>query len=232
MVILDKNGAPTGMAKCSKCGKIKPLSAFHKKKSTKYGIRSTCKECAARERKAYYEDNKEKEFATHSVYENANRGAINAKRAERRRNSLDYYKKHHRYVKRRLKEDVDFLLIYRLRNRAVRAFEVSGCKSVFTYRELFGCSIPEYRKYIEGLFDEDMNWEGFLNREIHIDHIIPCSYFDLSKPENQLICFHYLNTRPLWAKENLSKRNTITISQAEKQALIESIRTALSGGLR
>jgi hypothetical protein len=50
-----------------------------------------------------------------------------------------------------------------------------------------------------------MNWNKFNKGEIHIDHIIPCSSFDLTKSEEQRKCFHYTNTQPLWAKENLSK---------------------------
>jgi hypothetical protein len=43
----------------------------------------------------------------------------------------------------------------------------------------------------------------------HIDHIRPISSFDLTKPEQQIKCFHYTNLQPLWAKENLSKGSKI-----------------------
>jgi len=46
-------------------------------------------------------------------------------------------------------------------------------------------------------------------KEWHIDHIKPCASFDLSKPSQQRKCFHYSNMQPLWAKDNLKKRNTI-----------------------
>jgi hypothetical protein len=39
----------------------------------------------------------------------------------------------------------------------------------------------------------------------HIDHIIPCVSFDLSKPKEQAKCFHYSNLQALWKHENLSK---------------------------
>ena len=39
----------------------------------------------------------------------------------------------------------------------------------------------------------------------HIDHIIPCTRFNLTSAAQQRICFHYSNLQPLWAYENFSK---------------------------
>ena len=41
--------------------------------------------------------------------------------------------------------------------------------------------------------------------EIHIDHIRPCSSFNLTKEDEIEKCFHYKNMQPLWAKDNLTK---------------------------
>ena len=54
-----------------------------------------------------------------------------------------------------------------------------------------------------------MTWDKFLNGEIHIDHKIPCSYFDLSNYEEQKKCFNYKNLQPLWAIDNIIKSNKI-----------------------
>jgi hypothetical protein len=43
----------------------------------------------------------------------------------------------------------------------------------------------------------------------HIDHIIPCASFDLRCPVQQLACFHYNNLQPLWAEDNIRKRDKI-----------------------
>lgn len=44
-----------------------------------------------------------------------------------------------------------------------------------------------------------MTWENHKHCGWHLDHIIPCSSFDLSDPEQQNKCFHYTNLQPLWA---------------------------------
>jgi len=48
-----------------------------------------------------------------------------------------------------------------------------------------------------------MTWEN--HGEWHIDHIKPCSLFNLLNEDEQKKCFHYTNLQPLWASENLSK---------------------------
>ena len=44
-----------------------------------------------------------------------------------------------------------------------------------------------------------------VNDDFHVDHIKPCSSFNLEDPEEQKKCFHYKNLQPLWAKDNLAK---------------------------
>lgn len=58
-----------------------------------------------------------------------------------------------------------------------------------------------------------MIWENY--GEWHIDHIIPCSAFNLEDREQALRCFHYTNLQPLWAQDNLSKSNKIMSCQPE-----------------
>ena len=54
-----------------------------------------------------------------------------------------------------------------------------------------------------------MTWQNHTVTGWHIDHIMPCSNFDLSKPEQQKECFHYTNLQPLWYDENIRKSNKV-----------------------
>jgi len=72
---------------------------------------------------------------------------------------------------------------------------------------MLGCPINDFKIYLESKFEPGMTWENYGRGKgrWHIDHIIPCALFDLSKPEHQYRCFHFSNLQPLWEIENLSK---------------------------
>ena len=38
-----------------------------------------------------------------------------------------------------------------------------------------------------------------------IDHVRPCASFDLSNESEQLECFNYKNTQPMWREDNERK---------------------------
>jgi hypothetical protein len=109
--------------------------------------------------------------------------------------------------KYRRHNDISYNLLCNLRGRMKKLLN-GKCKSKKTL-ELIGIPNKEFiKKYIESKFKPGMSWEK--RHLIHIDHIIPCSSFDLTKPEEQAQCFHYTNLQPLWASENLAKGSKIS----------------------
>ena len=81
-------------------------------------------------------------------------------------------------------------------------------KSGSAVRDL-GCSVKCLKEHLESLFYKHpgsglkMSWDNY--GEWHIDHIKPCSKFDLTIDSEQRECFHYTNLQPLWAEDNLRK---------------------------
>jgi len=76
-----------------------------------------------------------------------------------------------------------------------------------TTAELIGCSIKLLKQYLERKFKPGMTWKNHGRFGWHIDHIRPCSKFDLSNHLQQKICFNYKNLQPMWAEENIRKSN-------------------------
>ena len=74
-------------------------------------------------------------------------------------------------------------------------------------QKLLGASHRKTVKHIESLFQPGMSWNNY--GKWHIDHIVPCSSFDLKCPVQQLACCHYTNLQPLWQFDNLSKGSKI-----------------------
>jgi hypothetical protein len=199
--------------KCIKCQKIRLVKFFNKRKTSKDGLRNSCKSCEAKKCKEYYfsnkeaiiewkkknqtkiqkyqqdyypkyrEKNKEKIIKYKKQYQTKNRDKINAK------------------INKKYKEDINYRIKHNLRTRLNLAIKNNSKHSSTII--LLGCSIKKFKEHIEKQFTHNMSWNNY--GQWHLDHIKPCASFDLSKKEEQKICFHYSNFQPLWAKDNLIK---------------------------
>lgn len=128
-------------------------------------------------------------------------------RSRIRRRKLPAKIKQRQNESKRRKEDANYRIGKCQRGR-IRELLVGKKKCAPTLK-LLGCSLVELKTYLESLFQLGMSWENYGKNGWHIDHIIPCAAFDLSKPEEQHKCFHYTNLQPLWAIDNLRKGNKI-----------------------
>jgi hypothetical protein len=75
----------------------------------------------------------------------------------------------------------------------------------------FGCSPKQLRAHIESQFTRRMSWDNY--GEWHVDHIVPCSAFDLTRLTQMRLCFNWQNLRPTWAAENLAKSSKLIYPQ-------------------
>jgi len=109
------------------------------------------------------------------------------------------------YVKKRSKNDPAFRMAQSIRGRARAALNGNEKHA----RSVCGCSAAQLRAHIEKQFTEGMTWKNY--GEWQVDHITPCRVYDLSDPEHQRMCFHFLNLRPLWRRANMAKGGKILV---------------------
>ena len=173
--------------------------------------------------KEWYQKNKEKIREQQKEYWQKNRKKINEYRQRpeiktKRKEYLLKNKEHKKeWQKNRYKTDLNHKNACILRSRIYSALK-NNTKSASTMK-LLGCSIEFFKHYYESKFTKGMSWAKVMNGEIHCDHIIPCSRFNQSNPQEQRQCWNYTNLQPLWAKENLEKYDKILqeINQKETQ---------------
>lgn len=93
-------------------------------------------------------------------------------------------------------------IIHNMRKRVSKALKTSSDSTV----DLIGCSSNQLRAHIQAQFIGCMSWDNY-GTAWHIDHIVPCSYFEPSRKEERMRCNHFSNLRPLWAKTNIKRSN-------------------------
>jgi len=215
---------------CKDCHEEKNLVEFPKHAQMKDGHLNQCRVCKINYLKRYGQNNKEKLSEKAKVYYeehcelikqrvrnhwNDNATEINQKRRERYENDASYRNKRlkecsdsnatcrpERRKKAREEKSASYYLEL-CRKRMWHAFNGRGAKSDKT-KSLLGCDGDFLKKYLESTKVPGKDYS-----DAHIDHIIPCSSFDMLDEEQQRKCFHYTNLQLLPAHENLLKSNKI-----------------------
>jgi hypothetical protein len=130
--------------------------------------------------------------------------ALCKERANAQRNSPAGRAYMRKWQSEKAKKNPAFRLEKNIRTRIWFAlFKNKKTKSARTL-ELLGCTVPEFKSYIEKQFESWMTWENY-GKEWEIDHIRPCAKFDLADPEQQKACFNFSNQRPLKVFTNRSE---------------------------
>lgn len=112
------------------------------------------------------------------------------------------------YHRQQRKTNINYAIASRCRNRINIALKNVGYKSAHTL-ELIGCRIDKLQEHLQQTAINNgyvnFNINNYSGKEYHIDHIIPCSAFQLEKPNQQKLCFNYTNLQILDARTNMSK---------------------------
>lgn len=114
-------------------------------------------------------------------------------------------KKNFEYVTKRRKNDSIYALKHRIRSLINQTLRINNLSKTSKTVQILGCTFAEFKIHIERQFYKGMTWEN--RSKWHLDHIIPISS---ATTEHEIIKLnHYLNLRPCWAKENISKGSKI-----------------------
>lgn len=148
-----------------------------------------------------YVNNKERYRELGKKYYNKNKALLNCKELQRYHNDPITNLKH------------------TLRVSLNRALQYGTTKNNKALKYL-GCTIDEFKEYIESKFQEGMSWCE--RDKWHIDHIIPLTKIKDGYTPEQLC--HYTNLRPLWSTDNLSKSDNIDLTfKADKQHILNEL---------
>lgn len=192
---------------CKTCKIEKDKDEFYARGS---GVRGECKECTRKRKNKWRQDNAEKNREYNKNYR------ANPEKKELIKKYQSEHYKNYKPKKRELErinykkrynsdENYKIRMVLRSRMRCAIKKEFKSDSAV----KLLGCNIDDFRQWLEYQFDENMTWQNH-GEYWHIDHIKPCSLFNLSDCEEQKRCFHWTNMQPLEGSENIIKSNNYT----------------------
>lgn len=144
-------------------------------------------------KKEWYVNNKERHSATRDLYAKNNKERLLYARRKWERNRMD--------------TDINYILQKTLRSRIRGALKSAGGRKAERTENLIGCTVEEFRVFIESQFTDGMSWDNWTTDGWHLDHRIPISWFNLENENCRKLAFSYKNMQPLWWQENFSKNN-------------------------
>lgn len=197
-----------GLNQCPACGNIFSFTSdfFCQYKGK---LINRCKQCRIKDNKKYREDDSSNyKKSTEKKLKNPEYKAKAILRSKIRYEKIKYtkeYKEQCRIARKRRRENPTNRMSLISRKRIWDALQKQTTSRLQKTSVLLGCSYQFFVKYLESLFTKNMTWENYGFGGWHIDHIIPCTSFDLTKEEEQRKCFHYTNSMPRWATTEIAQ---------------------------
>ena len=174
---------------CILCNITKDIVLFKPTKKSKDGYYHKCNDCWKP-----CEWNSDKQRQAHRKYVETHREKVREK-----------YKRQSLNINRRVRHSLNCRISQLLKQHSL-------AKNNRTMQYV-GCDFHFLKNWFEFQFKDGMSWDNY--GEWEIDHIIPCSSFDLEKKDEQHSCFNWINLSPCWKIDNIKKGNKIIDSIIE-----------------
>lgn len=176
--------------KCTKCLIDKDLSFYRINRKSSDNFTHICVDCLPKNNWT-----REKQQISEKKYRLNNPEKIKEK-----------FKKYSSSINYRIRQSIHSRLVELLFKD-----KISKKNKTFTY---IGCDINYFKKWLECQFVDGMTWNNY--GEWHLDHVKPCSSYNLTNETEIKECFNWKNYQPLWKKDNMSKSNKININYIEQ----------------
>lgn len=178
------------------------------------------KNCEERKEKKreYRGQNKEKLHMQFKQWYEKNKVEHNKKTYQNRINDpkhIEYMKSYRpKYEKKRRETDPQFKLKSNYSRRIREMLTMANTSGkIYSSSKYLGCDIKYFMTHLETQFTDEMTWDN--QGEWHLDHIIPCSSFDLTNDFEIFACFNYRNYQPLMGIDNIIKSDTYDIQDRD-----------------
>lgn len=178
--------------------------------------------------KKYRENNKEKTKINSKKRYDIKKKLLNKQRREKRHQNKEEFnrkrreryhlikkelnKKRNKYIQTRKAKDEPFKISLAIRACIYKSLKYSGYSKDKLTEQILGCSIKNFKDYLESKFENWMNWNNYgrynpMIKTWQIDHVVPISS---AKTQAEAISLnHYTNLRPLESIKNMAKGNKI-----------------------
>lgn len=154
----------------------------------------------------YKKANKDKISLYNKQYKMNNKNTIsNYNKQYNIKNRKSIQNRHTKYLREKRKNDICYKLSVNSRNRIKKLYKGENKTS-----NLIGCSRNIFIEWINYQLKPDMNFENY-GKIWHMDHVIPCSKFNLLNNFELFKCFNWSNIQPLHSFDNLKKGNRVSL---------------------
>lgn len=176
-----------------------------------------CRDCNSKLCKEYKKKNPKIISDYNKIYKAENKKEISVYNSEYNLNNREAIQKRQTAQhKERRENDPNYLMTCKCRSELHHLFTRSNSDSL---HKLTNCTTDFLKEWFEYKFTPEMTLENY-GEYWHIDHIVPCSLFNLLDPEQLKTCFHWTNLQPLEAKVNRSKVNKLNKNELFEHILM------------